>query len=109
MQRLHAALSRKEVELEQAGTEVQRLLGTLSKKESELAAVREGVWGVETESARSKDVVSKAETRAAEAEAEPEPQEQPLGLEDEEEGLSLRERLTRAAAARHRSLGKPDA
>jgi len=38
--------------------------------------------------------------------AEPEEAERPAA--EDEEGLSLRERLTRAAAARHRTIGKPD-
>jgi chaperonin cofactor prefoldin len=57
-----------------------------------------------------------AERPAAAASAEPAPagsvEEEPADLGEPElgeEGLSLRERLTRAAAARHRTLGKPDA
>lgn len=67
-QQLRSALSRKEAEVDQAGKEVQRLLATLSTKETELSVAREGMQGVEVETARSKDLVTLAEQRAAEAE-----------------------------------------
>lgn len=208
-QRTRSVLARKEAELEQAGAEVQRLVGLLSKRESERAAEADPELASklatataelqsrvrELEDQRRKDVselqraqemlvntqlelteaarkLKAAEVRMAELEAgaaapaleeaapelpaptrarhrggrrarkerapveaeaptetvapreealeapeappeqerpaEPREPERPV-VEEEEEGLSLRERLTRAAAARHRTIGKPDA